>query len=95
MEKRDWRLAKHIRNSQFRDLRRTGMCYYAEMEVPIPWIAAISGHSINYTQTILDTYLPHNSRFAILGVAEAIIRSSEITDMAKNVERSTQIPSNG
>lgn len=95
MQDRNWRLAKHVRNSQFRDLRRTGMCYYAEMEVPIPWIAAISGHSINYTQKILDTYLPHNSRFAILGVAEAIIRASAITNSDKNVERSTIDASNG
>lgn len=73
----DWRLAKHIRNTQFRDFRRTGMSYFGELRVPVPLIAAISGHSINYTQKILDTYMPANTRFAVMGLAEAITRAAE------------------
>lgn len=86
MQDRDWRLAKHIRSSQFRDLRRTGMCYFAELGVPVPWIAAISGHSIDYTQKILDTYMPANTRFAVMGVAEAISRAATAAANSKEIE---------
>jgi site-specific recombinase XerC len=82
----DWRLAKHIRKTQFRDFRRTGMCYFGELRVPVPLIAAISGHSINYTQKIIDTYMPANNRFAVMGLAEAITRAAERTVIEERLE---------
>lgn len=84
--RRDWRLAKHIRSTQFRDFRRTGMCYFGELRVPVPLIAAISGHSINYTQKIIDTYMPANTRFAVMGLAEAITRAAERTVIEERLE---------
>jgi hypothetical protein len=87
MLKRDWRLAKHIRSTQFRDFRRTGMCYFGELVVPVPLIAAISGHSIDYTQKILAVYMPNNTAFAIMGVAEAITRAAERSAIEQSMER--------
>lgn len=86
MQDRDYKLAKHIRSSQFRDLRRTGMCHFAELGVPVPWIAAISGHSIDYTQKILDTYMPANTKFAIMGVAEAVSRAARASAISKEID---------
>ncbi|HMS20024.1 hypothetical protein [uncultured Sphingorhabdus sp.] len=86
MLRRDWRLAKHIRETQFRDFRRTGMCYFGELRVPVPLIAAISGHSIAYTQKIIDTYMPANTRFAVMGLAEAITRAAERTLIEERME---------
>ena len=93
MQLRDPGLAKHIRSTQFRDLRRTGMCYFAELGVPIQWIASISGHSIDYTQKILDTYIPSNTRFAVMGVAEAITRAANVAIQKTTVARATEITS--
>lgn len=41
---------------QRRDLRRTGIVRLAEAGATTPQIAALSGHSIDYCQRIIDTY---------------------------------------
>jgi hypothetical protein len=47
-----------------RDLRRTAMVRIAEAEATVPQIASVSGHSIEATQRILETYLPRNRDLA-------------------------------
>jgi integrase len=47
-------------DAQARDLRRTAMVNMALAGANIPMIASVSGHSIEATQKILDTYLPRN-----------------------------------
>lgn len=66
-----------IRKIQYRDLRRSGMCWMRDLGVPVPLIAAISGHSIQETQKILDTYMPRDTRAAAEGMAMAVTRQAE------------------
>jgi hypothetical protein len=74
---------------QFRDLRRSGMCWLRELHVPVPLIASISGHSIEETQKILDTYMPRDTRAAAEGMAIAVTRQAErdAADAAEQEER--------
>jgi integrase len=53
---------------QRRDLRRTGMIQLAVAGATTPQIAAMSGHSIDRIQKILDTYLPRKGEVALGGV---------------------------
>jgi hypothetical protein len=62
---------------QFRDLRRSGMCWLRELGVPVPLIASISGHSIQETQKILDTYMPRDTHAAAEGMALAVHRQAQ------------------
>lgn len=57
-----------IRGLQRRDLRRTGIVRVAEAGCPTPSIAAVSGHSIDYCQRIIDTYLPRRTEVALKGI---------------------------
>jgi hypothetical protein len=63
---RRWRLwtdAAGVRLT-FQALRRSGMIWLAEIGVPLPQIAAISGHSIERTTAIIDEYIPRTERLA-------------------------------
>lgn len=63
----EWRkvtLAAGLDGLHFRDLRRTGMVRLAEAEADAIGISAISGHSIEQTTRILETYIPRNAQMA-------------------------------
>jgi hypothetical protein len=62
---------------QFRDLRRSGMCWLRELGVSVGMIASISGHSIQETQKILDTYMPADTHAAAEGMALGVHRQAE------------------
>ena len=49
-----------LEENSFHDLRRTGMVRMAELGVTDIQISAISGHTIEETKKILETYLPRN-----------------------------------
>jgi integrase len=53
------------RHRQRRDLRRTAIVRMAEAGATTPQIAAVSGHSIDTCQKILDVYLPRRSEVAL------------------------------
>jgi integrase len=53
------------RHRERRDLRRTGIVRMAEAGATTPQIAAVSGHSIDSCQKILDVYLPRRSEIAL------------------------------
>jgi hypothetical protein len=53
---------------QFRDLRRTAMVRMAEAGATPIEIAAVSGHSIEETMRILETYIPRNRLMALAAV---------------------------
>ncbi len=53
------------RHRQRRDLRRTAMVRMAEAGATTPQIAAVSGHSIDSCQKILDVYLPRRADIAL------------------------------
>ena len=56
-------------DAQARDLRRTAMVRVAEAGATVPQIASVSGHSIEATQRILETYLPRNRDLAEIAIA--------------------------
>ena len=56
-------------DGQARDLRRTAMLRMAEAGATVPQIASVSGHSIEATQRILETYLPRNRDLAEVAIS--------------------------
>lgn len=72
----EW-VAKQLTGLTLRDLRRSGMCWMRDLGCTVPQIASISGHSIERTAKILDTYMPADSRVAASGMAHAIRRQRE------------------
>lgn len=64
----------------FMDLRRTAVVRLAEAGCTIPKIAAITGHSIETCQKILEVYLPRNAVMA----ANAIDKLERHRAAAKN-----------
>jgi hypothetical protein len=69
----DAALVDQLTACQFRDLRRTGMSFYSNMGALVPWITALSGHSVTGHKTILDTYMPGNTEGAVACVATGLI----------------------
>jgi Phage integrase family len=59
-------------DAQARDLRRTAMLRMAEAGATVPQIASVSGHSIEATQHILETYLPRNRDLAEIAIARLV-----------------------
>lgn len=57
---------------QFRDLRRSGMCWLRDMGATIAQIAARSGHSIEETTKILETYMPADEGGSASGMSTAL-----------------------
>lgn len=64
---RDWnRLCARLglEGLQRRDLRRTAVVLMAQAGMPVSLIAQITGHDVDYSQKIIDTYLPKNPKLA-------------------------------
>jgi integrase len=55
---------------QRRDLRRTAMVRMAEVGATTAQIAAVSGHTIDQTARILDTYIPRRGEVAAGAIEE-------------------------
>ena len=68
MKKAEVRAELESRHRQRRDLRRTGIVRLAEAAATTPQIASISGHSIDFCQKIIDTYLPRRTEVALGGI---------------------------
>ena len=67
----EWRavtLAAGLDGLQFRDLRRTAMVRMAEANATAVQISAVSGHSIDQTTRILETYIPRNAAMAAAAI---------------------------
>lgn len=79
-------LAERLHGIQFRDLRRSGMCWMRELGISVAGIASISGHSIQQTQKILDTYMPRDTHGAAEAMAMAVAREAEL-DAIEAAER--------
>jgi integrase len=71
-------------DAQARDLRRTSMLKMAEAGATVPQIASVSGHSIDATQRILETYLPRNRALAEIAI-------TRLADYRKDNETSTKV----
>lgn len=61
-------LARMLVGLQRRDLRRTGMVMMALAGATIAHIAALSGHSIDQTSKIIETYIPRRGDVALAGM---------------------------
>lgn len=66
-----------IKGRRFMDLRRTAIVRLGEAGCTTGEIAAVSGHSIDYAQSILDTYLPRNSAMAAAAILKLEARRSQ------------------
>jgi len=53
---------------QRRDLRRTAVVHMAVAGLPVPQIAAITGHSLKSVEDILKVYLPRRTEVAVAGM---------------------------
>lgn len=60
--------AAGLEGYQFRDLRRSGMVEMSLAGANTQMVAAVSGHSIDSTQKILDTYIPRYMELAKEGI---------------------------
>ncbi len=54
---RTWLVASNVQGLNFHALRRSGMVWLAEASVPATVIAGLSGHGIEVTQAIMNTYI--------------------------------------
>jgi len=74
-------LAEELATLKFLDLRRTCVVYLGEMGMDAHQIAAITGHDIDSTQRILETYMPMTTGRAASTIA--LIERREQADAAK------------
>lgn len=70
----DTELAAELEDLQFRDYRRTGVVVLGELGVPDHLIAALTGHTLDETKKILETYMPRNTAMAAAAVAMMVTR---------------------
>lgn len=78
-----WRkvtLAAGLDGLQFRDLRRTAMVRLAEAGATEVEIAAVSGHDIETTRRILETYIPRNAAMASAAITKLEAKSAKGTE---------------
>ena len=59
-----------LEHLQTRDLRRTAVVKMAEAGATIPEISAVTGHSVDRTQQIIEHYLPRSVEMARAGIAK-------------------------
>ncbi len=65
---RIWLAASNVQSLNFHALRRSGMVWLAEASVPATVIAGLSGHGIEVTQAILNTYIVKTRELAAAAV---------------------------
>lgn len=64
--------AAGCQGKRFRDLRRSGMSMFRDLGVETAAIVTISGHAVIGTSSVLDHYLPANTRAACAALATAL-----------------------
>lgn len=64
--------AAGCQGKRFRDLRRSGMSMFRDLGVETAAIVTISGHAVIGTSSVLDHYLPANTRAACAAMATAL-----------------------
>jgi hypothetical protein len=65
----DEELAAEIETVEFRDLRRTAVVSLGELGIEDQLIAAITGHQLDHTKKILETYMPRTTKMAGRAIA--------------------------
>ncbi|CAD7335227.1 hypothetical protein FIM10_01970 [Sphingomonadales bacterium 56] len=69
-------LATEIADLQFRDLRRTAVIWLGELGIEDHLIASITGHQLDHTRKILETYMPRTTKMAGKAIALRSERSN-------------------
>ena len=62
-------LATELETLQFRDFRRTAVVFLGELGIADQLIAAITGHTLDETKRILETYMPRTTGMAARAIA--------------------------
>lgn len=73
-------LAAEIADLEYRDLRRTAVIWLGELGIEDHLIAAITGHQLDHTRKILETYMPRTTKMA--GKAIALRSARDVTTLA-------------
>lgn len=68
-KRQDHQLAAELAELQFRDFRRTAVVYLGELGIADHLIAAITGHTLDETKKILETYMPRTTGMAARAIA--------------------------
>ena len=61
-------LVAELEHLQARDLRRTAAVRLAEAGATVPEIAAVTGHSIDRTERIMEVYVPRTRAMAVAAI---------------------------
>ncbi|MCJ8158818.1 hypothetical protein [Sphingomonas sp. LaA6.9] len=70
-------IAAELDELEFRDYRRTGVVMLGEMGIADHLIAAITGHTLDETKEILETYMPRTTGMAARAIALSQARSAK------------------
>ena len=62
------------------DLRRTAVVHLARAGCSVPEIAAITGHSVSLTVSILEVYLPRDSEMAAAAISKLCLAAPKKRD---------------
>lgn len=65
----DEELAAELETLQYRDFRRTAVVSLGELGIEDQLIAAITGHQLDHTKKILETYMPRTTKMAGRAIA--------------------------
>jgi len=65
----DEEIAAEIETLEYRDLRRTAVVSLGELGIEDQLIAAITGHQLDHTKKILETYMPRTTKMAGRAIA--------------------------
>jgi hypothetical protein len=68
-ERHDHELGRELEQLQFRDFRRTAVVFLGELGIADQLIAAITGHTLDETKKILETYMPRTTGMAARAIA--------------------------
>lgn len=76
-------LVADLEDLQFRDFRRTAVVHLGELGIADHLIAAITGHSLDETKKILETYMPRTTGMAARAIALSQARTAPAEQQEK------------
>jgi hypothetical protein len=76
-------LAAELEDLQYRDFRRTAVVHQGELGLADQLVAAITGHSLDATKKILETYMPRTTGMAARAIALSHARAAPVKKSAE------------
>jgi hypothetical protein len=77
IEAGDRELAAELEQLQYRDFRRTAVVFQGELGIADQLISAITGHTLDDTKRILETYMPRTTGMAARAIALSQVRGAK------------------